>query len=75
MPKLFGSKLVGKEVKPDKLFPVSQWCYASELINNPGQRLPLDRYFLYPQSLVLQSTEFSVLPGLTRVVISVKIIK
>lgn len=53
MPKLFGSKLVEKEVKTDKLFPVSQWCYVSELINNPGQKAAFRQIFSISSELSL----------------------
>lgn len=48
-------------------------CLSSSIIL--ATRLPSDRYFLYPQSLVLQSTEFSLLQVSPLLSFSVKIIK
>lgn len=69
MPKLFGSKLVGKEVKPDKLFPVSQWCYVSELINNPGHKAAFRQIFSVSSELSLAEHRILSASGLTPVII------
>lgn len=45
MYKLFGSKLAGKKVKTNKLFPVSQQCYVSELISTLGQKAAFRQIF------------------------------
>lgn len=45
MCKLFVSKLVGKEVKTGKLFPVSQRCYVPELINTVDQKAAFRQVF------------------------------
>lgn len=60
MYKLFGSTLVDEEVRTGSFQDHSSVMCL---------RLPSDKYFLYSQSPVLQSTEFCLLPHLTHVVI------